>query len=552
MELRELDMRSTPLMSESQGRAGALGSLDNPDRHEITVGHPTCWDGGCVVLSAVGALLLGVCILYILVQTWTLETNYRVWLLMMLVYPLGLMYKRVWLSVVRVYKHRNFVRIEVDSMRAPTLFNAVADQIENVAESNSATCSSDAEACTQYDKAEGRTRVRMRFWGGPNRSVNIKLSDCQSHRDMVVHYKRGDDIVCGRDHTVQSREILILELPASRDRLVDKQLVGKWLHECVERYREPTQGVVEVFALDQTSSDWVPEWKLRCVRPIKHTGHAGLRFFLKRDSTTELLADALTWCGKELRIYLITGPPGVGKTELTIWLAGFLNVPLYRLSLNDPRLTDQVFSQLVSPTSLRHDDVVLQIDEFQETLERWKHTSDDATVSMGGFCEVLQGSNSLSRGFIILSGTQQLANAMKDPGFAAVFRRIAVTTTLDWLPAKDIQTFFCKFLMHVLPGCPDDDLQRGSQSFVQGSGPWGSTGGAGITIDMLKQFLMLRISSFRAAVLPESIVGPNVPFHVPIECHARFLAHVCDHEAAHTFRSAYPAVAVIGGASQEQ
>ena len=73
------------------------------------------------------------------------------------------------------------------------------------------------------------------------------------------------------------------------------------------------------------------------------------------------MVDASTWSGKELRIYLVMGPPGTGKTELTIWLAGWLRVPLYRLSLNDARLSDQTFAQLVSPQSLRHDNAVIQI-----------------------------------------------------------------------------------------------------------------------------------------------------------------------------------------------
>ena len=82
------------------------------------------------------------------------------------------------------------------------------------------------------------------------------------------------------------------------------------------------------------------------------------------------------------RPLLIKGEPGTGKTELTIWLAGYLRVPLYRLSLNDSRLSDQVFAQLVSPTSLQHDNAVIQIDEFQDTLRRWQHNDSEAGVSI--------------------------------------------------------------------------------------------------------------------------------------------------------------------------
>ena len=143
-----------------------------------------------------------------------------------------------------------------------------------------------------------------------------------------------------------------------------------------------------------------------------------------------------------------SGPPGSGKTELTIWLAGYLRVPLYCVSLNDERISDHTFAQPVSPTSLRHDNAVIQIDEFQETLARWKEGPHGKGVSMGGFCEVLQGSNSLARWFIILSGTQELEEAMHDPKFASVFRRLDVITTIPGcLSTDELQPLFRHFVL---------------------------------------------------------------------------------------------------------
>lgn len=255
-----------------------------------------------------------------------------------------------------------------------------------------------------------------------------------------------------------------------------------------------------------------------------------------------ILADASTWCGKELRIYLIIGPPGTGKTELTIWLAGYLRVPLYRLSLNDARLSDQIFAQLVSPTSLRHDNAVIQIDEFQETLARWKGGYQDKGVSMGGFCEVLQGSNSLARGFIILSGTQELAESMKDPAFSAAFRRISIAPiVLDWLSTEDLHTFFMHFVLDFVPGCLEEDLQHYAKQFTS-SNTWGS---GTISIDMVKQFLMQRISTFRAAELSDDSFGPDQPFIVPSSLRKSFFDHLCAEEPAQQHLKSYP---VVGGA----
>merc|ERR1711957_1006909 len=144
----------------------------------------------------------------------------------------------------------------------------------------------------------GRTQVRMRFWGTRSRVVRIRLqahNDASKCRDLTVNYDRGDDVVCGRDQSVQFKERLVLHMPASSDRLADKALLKTWLTACVELYREPPPNVVEVIALDQTSTEWVPEWKTRCVRPMRRSDGTGNSFFLQRTSMTPILADACTW-----------------------------------------------------------------------------------------------------------------------------------------------------------------------------------------------------------------------------------------------------------------
>ena len=389
-----------------------------------------------------------------------------------------------------------------------------------------------------YDKALGMTQVRTRSWATEPKTVQLRLA---GGRSLTVSHTRGDDVVCGRDHSVTRREMLTIRLRNSNNPIADKVFLRRWLLSCVERFKEPPKDVVEVIALDQSSKDWTPEWKTRCVRQLKRSDGVGNSFFLKRKSIEPMLSDASTWVGKELRIYLIVGPPGTGKTELTIWLAGYLRVPLYHLSLNDTRLSDQIFAQLVSPTSLRHDDAVIQIDEFQETLARWKDGSRDwKGVSMGGFCEVLQGSNSLNRGFIILAGTHQLTKAMQDPDFAAVFRRISIPPiTLDSLSVNDLQQFFFHFVLEFIPDHPKEDLQIHSEQFIDSGAPWSS----GVSIDMMKQFLMQRISNFREAELKDDITDPWKPFVVPAPKRASFLAYLCQAEPACSHLQSYPRVA---------
>ena len=133
---------------------------------------------------------------------------------------------------------------------------------------------------------------------------------------------------------------------------------------------------------------------------------------------------------------------------------------------------------------------------------------------MGGFCEVLQGSNSLARGFVVVSGTQELVRTMGGPAFASVFRRIAVTTSLGALSVEDVQAFFCNFIRDFVPGCLVEELQKWSAQFIREGSPWGR---GRVSIDMVKQFLMQQISSFRAHCLSDQVLGPNVPCRVPHE-----------------------------------
>ena len=173
-------------------------------------------------------------------------------------------------------------------------------------------------------KTLGRTQVQMRSASQPARTIHLELGNA---RNVVAVRSRGDDVICGRDHAVTAHETLILRMRASRDRLADKRILREWFLSCVERSRKPPENIVEVMALEQTSTDWIPEWKTRCVRSLKRSDGVGNGFFLKRESIKSILTDAAMWCGKELRIYLIIGPPGTGKTELTTWLAGYLRVP---------------------------------------------------------------------------------------------------------------------------------------------------------------------------------------------------------------------------------
>ena len=85
-------------------------------------------------------------------------------------------------------------------------------------------------------------------------------------------------MICGRDHTVTSRETVLIRMRATGDCLAAKKVLRDWLFSCVERFRKPPGEIVEVMALDQSSTDWIPEWQTRCVRPLKQSDGVGNSF----------------------------------------------------------------------------------------------------------------------------------------------------------------------------------------------------------------------------------------------------------------------------------
>lgn len=492
-----------------------------------------------------------VTVLSVVAGQWQSSTSQRGWLILGFGFYIVAALKALWEVFVRVCEQILFLRVELRKMTSPMLFEGVSASLAAAAEKNGHTCSWDHEVIQEHDKVTGDITVKLRFWSSRPRGMTVHLDGCgrfaeHGRQSLAVHvqFSPGEDVVCGRDSRVERRDTLTMSVRSTPGRvLADKAVLSQWFEESYQSQVKPVDGVVNVYALQESSTDWVPTWSFERVKPCKSAKGTGHDFFLERTSLQKVLADAKLWSRSALRVYLIAGPPGVGKSEFTLWLAGQMRLPVYRLCLSSPRLTDDRLSQLLSQSAVSHNSILVQVDEFQETVQRWIQSPGGSGVSPGGFCECLQGSTAMSRGVVVLTGTSEIVNEAVKRQLPAVFRRVHREAHLSWMGAQDIRYFFRQFLLRFVPANTLRDWAHCEDLFMDESGPWGGT--RHISVDMLKQYLMHQIteaSCMGLGVDKESLVGIGAGFQVLPERLAQFFNLVCDWKKAGLFLDSYAPV----------
>ena len=223
--------------------------------------------------------------------------------------------------------------------------------------------------------------------------------------------------------------------------------------------------------------------------------------------------------------------------------------------------TDDMLAQVFSHSWLKHDSAVVQLDEFQGALERWMqdsskgHDGRDKGISAEGLCEVLQGATTLSRGVVILSGTEELGKDDYRQKFKALYRRFNRIMKISWLEEGDIRQYFQNFLRNFVT-LPDEEWTSWEEEFVKLPSPWRS-GDFPISVDMIKQFLERQVTEAAVAgvivkttrpsacglnIAAAAINEDDVSFNVQPGMTEQLRRIVCDFQAARVFLHGYALV----------
>jgi hypothetical protein len=510
-----------------------------------------CLDYVISALMLVAIAVPSITVVVVVATEWQTAPSQRGWLILGFGFYIVASLRYLGSLLMKYCEQILYLRVEVRRFAAHTLFEAITDAVALEAEKMGGTCSFDQEAVQEHDKLTGKMAVKFRFWGSQTRKVEVAIGKQSEEHELLceqlkihVTFQPGEDVVFGRDSRLERREVLVLWARTSPSQvLTDKNTLIQWMEGAYEAFTKPVKDVVNIYALQESSADWVPEWKFERVKPCKNASSTGQGFFLERDSLGKVLADAKLWSKSALRVYMITGPPGVGKSEFTVWIAGQLGLPVYRLSLSSAKLTDERLAQLLSQSSVTSNSVLVQVDEFQETVQRWMRGAS-VGVTPGGFCEVLQGSTAMSNGVVILTGTGHIAEDYVKCKLPAVFRRINCIAELTWMSRDDIGCYFKQFLARFIPpGCSVGEWSQWEALFLEGN-CW--SGRRPISIDMLKQFLMHQIteSSCRGHgdLVDAGAGSDSAVFQVSPEQRPAFFTLVCNAQAAQSFLDCYAPV----------
>jgi len=303
-----------------------------------------------------------------------------------------------------------------------------------------------ANAVLKYDVNQG-VKVLV-FENQGNHSFGTAMSlQSETGRSCRVsfEYDQGTQFCVGKERTMQWNSSLTLWItprtPGSWE------LVADWMNSCLQASRQQVADRLTVFTLQQTSTDWIPEWKFSTSRPIKSSDGHGLNYYISRSECDLIYRDAKDFMDSMLCCYHVHGPSGSGKSEFAAWLAGKLHVPLYILDLTCPGLNDSRLLSIAGYAGFHHcDPVVLLVDEFQAIYKKLSARSATTGITLEGLHQFIQSAGSLQNGVLILCGLES-PDVLDDP----TTRRIHKSIELTAFTAEQLCTMAVHFLLYKTP-----------------------------------------------------------------------------------------------------
>ena len=212
--------------------------------------------------------MLGAGVLLVVKSQWQELRSYKAWLLFLCVPPVSYIFRCVGGYLQQTLQRARYLRVEISPHNSHDLFRAVLNFVDTHARGL------DVEAITEYDLERRSYIAKLRYLSSRGGSCDV-LASVPSHllhepvmdnwsdqRHLHIEYSCGrDPIVLGRDQHVERQESLIMWLRRSKVLFDDRLFVTTWLNSCVKLFRQPPDNCIDMYILEESSVDWVPEWK---------------------------------------------------------------------------------------------------------------------------------------------------------------------------------------------------------------------------------------------------------------------------------------------------
>ena len=338
--------------------------------------------------------------------------------------------------------------IHIHKLRSAQLYSAVHAYVTQHALAKN-QCAS-VNAVLKYDRAEGIRVVEFENEGSHAFGTEFELrTPSGMHCKVCVEYDSGAQVCVGKDRSMQHNSSITLWFqPRTKDTW---KAIKEFLEVCVEAASKQLVDRLDVYTLQQTSTEWIPEWKFSHTRRLKVCEGGGADYYIQREECESIYIHAKEWFRSGFMCYHIQGKTGSGKSEFAAWLAGQLQVPLYILNLSCPGLDNSRLWSVCGYAGLGHSDpVVLLIDEFQEVFSQLQDGKNLAGgVSLTGFHEMISSASSRQNGVLLLCGLEDMPELDM-----ATDRRIHKGVNLELFTRAQL----CSMAAHVLKSKVSDLL----------------------------------------------------------------------------------------------
>ena len=386
--------------------------------------------------------------------------------------------------MVHWWQHYYWLRIQIHKLHASELYDAIFSCVsEKVVAHNQ---SIGVNAVLKYDRRQGEEILQLGNDSNSSFGTNLYLhKNSGSSCRVCVEYDQGSNLCVGKEQAMkQSSCITLWVTPRTA---ASRELIKEWMTACLDDSRKQLGNQINVYSLQETSKDWIPEWKFIGTRPAKTCEGQGLEFYISRPECLAIYKHAKIFMDSFLCCYHVHGASGSGKSEFAAWLAGMLHAPLYILNLNCPGLDDGRLLSVVGYAGFHHSDpVVLLVDEFQAVYQKLAARDLTIGITLEGFHQFIQSAGSLRNGVLLLCSLED-DSRLDTP----TTRRIQSSIELTPFTPPQLCLMAAHFLISKSPGVTwPDDIEEVARYLLSNQEAQSLQ-----TIDEMMEFIRRRLSS---------------------------------------------------------